>query len=298
MFLSFFIFVFKLFSLVSVPVMDEKLESHGYTPTKVISYTCLGSRVILAENRSGQAFALKTSAKNVSDKGYQETQRYLENEANILSSLDHEHVVKLIESFHVDGSTVLVLEYMSGGTLGVFIRNSRKLQNDVAKKLANQLMDAITYLHTMNIAHCDIKCDNVLLDEQRNVKLADFGFAEDVRLASLKATVWKGSPSFASPEKLRGELTDLLAGDVWSLGVVVFHMVTGYLPFGNETLHNILDTLDKPLRWPRPVKVIDSTCRDFVELILQTKESNRPTIQQLGQHSWLLECRDLRSSTL
>ncbi|KAJ8030429.1 Testis-specific serine/threonine-protein kinase 2 [Holothuria leucospilota] len=270
-------------------MMNEQLISHGYTPTKVLSCTCLGSRVILAQNPSGQAFALKSSAKKVSDEQYQETQRYLENEAKILSSLDHEHVVKLIETFHVNGSIVLVLEYMCGGTLGLFIRNSKKLHTDVAKKLANQLTDAITYLHTMNIAHCDIKSDNVLLDEQRNVKLADFGFAEDVRMASLKAIVWKGSPSFSSPEKLRGEVTNLLTGDVWSLGVVVFHMVTGYLPFGNETLHSILDTIDKPLRWPRPMKVIDSTCRDFVELILRTKESNRPTIQQLGQHSWLLE---------
>ncbi|XP_071838873.1 testis-specific serine/threonine-protein kinase 3-like [Apostichopus japonicus] len=272
--------------------MDRSyLLERGYSPIETLRRRASGAQIVLARcQRSNREVVLKF--KRTGPLGNEVDQNditgSIQNEANILANLDHVNIIQFIDLFKVGKNPVMVMEHAMGGTLATLIRTNRKLRNDLATKLTNQLAKAIIFLHNHNIAHCDIKSENILLDGEKNVKLCDFGFAEDVRIHSDGEVVWKGSVAFSSPEGITRVSRDLMAGDVWSFGVVVFNMVTGYLPFGSQGVADILHRIGEPLRWPRPLKTVNDRCREFVEMVLERDVAKRQTMEQLKDHPWLL----------
>lgn len=270
--------------------MENKLFlDRGYLLIKPLYRSRFGVRVLLGRcQRSNREVALKFKEPNPLDENEKRDSDSVQIEADILADLDHANIIKFIDVFKVDQISVLVMEVAPGGTLAGLIRTNRKLHNEQAQSLTNQLADALTYLHGRNIAHCDVKSENILLDEYKNAKLGDFGFAENINNPSRAESTWKGSLSFASPEVIQGWSRDRMKGDVWSLGVVVFHMVTGYLPFGTLDAEDLLKRIAEPLRWPRPLTLVDARCRDFVGMALEQEENKRPTVGQMTSHNWLL----------
>lgn len=149
--------------------------------------------------------------------------------------LDHPHVVELKGVTRSDSYLILVLEYAAGGNLRKYFTARGRLSEGESRRLFQQLMLAVDYCHRMGVSSRDIKPDNVLLDANSNVKLADFGYSKDEDVQSLAKTRL-GTPEYTAPEifklpQAEGKNYDAKAADIWSCGVTLFEMVTGSLPF-------------------------------------------------------------------
>lgn len=153
--------------------------------------------------------------------------------------LNHPYVIELKAVFRTDGYLVLILEYASGGSLRKYLSSKGALPESEARSYFQQLMLAVDYCHRMGVSSRDIKPDNILLNGNKEVKLADFGLSKDENMQSL-ANTRLGTPAYTAPEIFRfqpvgssGERQkyDAKAVDVWSCGVTLFEMLCGGLPF-------------------------------------------------------------------
>jgi serine/threonine protein kinase len=143
---------------------------------------------------------------------------------------------------------ILVLEYIPGGDLFDRIIESRRLDEDVARKIFRQLFSAVMYCHDNMMVHRDLKLENLLLDENDNIKIIDFGF---VRTYSkdpyMTLKTYCGSLYYCAPEMIDGTPYPGPSSDIWSLGVILYVITNGYLPFKEKNiadLHKSLKTAD------------------------------------------------------
>lgn len=155
-------------------------------------------------------------------------------EAETLHQLNHPNVVKFIDSFEFEGQFMIVMEYLSGSSLKDLI-NKGSLSIDKSLQIALELCDALIRSHNLGIVHRDLKPENVLLTEDGKPKLADFGVArlsEGTRMTQAGSQI--GTPYYMAPEAWAGKPLDKQA-DIWSMGVLLFEMLTGKVPFTGDT---------------------------------------------------------------
>lgn len=132
---------------------------------------------------------------------------------------------------------VLFLQYCSGGELFEYLVARKQLNEWEAKKIFKQLVQVLGYVHSKGFAHRDIKPENILIDDQGNIKLIDFGLAANsqTKPSGLNMlSTWCGSPAYVAPELLKNELYYGPAVDVWSSGVVLYALLAGKLPFSDS----------------------------------------------------------------
>ena len=159
----------------------------------------------------------------------------------MLLKLRHNHVVKIFETIETVQHIIIVMEICAGGDLLNYVRKRRKLNEPVAKKIFKQILDGLCYIHSKNIAHRDIKLDNILLDGRGNVKIGDFGVSKQIS-SNLIMLEQCGTPAYIAPEILRNKGYGLNV-DLWSAGVVLYAMLYGTVPFKGasmEELHNLI----------------------------------------------------------
>lgn len=131
------------------------------------------------------------------------------------------------------------MEYAENGSLLDRIRRNSHLDEDQSRNFFLQICDGVGYCHEHGIVHRDIKCENLLLDKNMNIKLIDFGFSRKIQSNSLSDT-FCGSYSYASPEILTGEPYQPKLSDIWAIGVVLFSMVFGKLPYDDSSYAKLL----------------------------------------------------------
>ncbi|VDN11093.1 unnamed protein product [Dibothriocephalus latus] len=154
----------------------------------------------------------------------------LKREVQILQMLDHPNIVRLLEIIENDEVICLVQEYANGGEIFDYLVAHGKMREREARAKFRQLVSAIHYCHSKNIVHRDLKAENILLDSNLNVKVADFGLANTFR-PDEKLSTFCGSPPYAAPELFLGIRYYGPGVDIWSLGVILFTLVVGHLPF-------------------------------------------------------------------
>ncbi|KAJ6470590.1 kinase-like domain-containing protein [Mycena vitilis] len=157
-------------------------------------------------------------------------------EIEILDMLKHPNIVRLYDVFETDKFFGIILEYASGGELFDHILAHRFLKERDAVRLFAQLVSGVWYMHQKNIVHRDLKLENLLLDRNRNLIITDFGFANrfDHDKNDLMKTMC-GSPCYAAPELVNSDGMYVgTAADIWSCGVILYAMLSGYLPFDDD----------------------------------------------------------------
>lgn len=184
------------------------------------------------------------------------TQRF-QQEAHIIARLEHPHILPVFDYGESEGVTYLVMRYLDAGTLRDKMENGRPLPLDEIDRLFTQLADALGYAHSFGIVHRDLKPSNALIDAQGNLFLTDFGIAKMLESASPRLTqtdAIMGTPAYISPEQAQAAKVDQRS-DIYSLGIILYEMVTGRVPFIAETpLAVILKHVSDPLPPPSTLK--------------------------------------------
>lgn len=126
---------------------------------------------------------------------------------------------------------MLVMEYAAGGELLKVVQSKRRLDEIEACRVFQQIVDGVEYCHRERIIHRDLKLENILLDDQGNVKIADFGLSNTIKFGRKTLGTNCGTPAYTCPEQIIGGRYVGSTADIWSLGVILFAMLCGYLPF-------------------------------------------------------------------
>src|SRR5688500_6826250 len=176
-----------------------------------------------------------------------------QQEARIIAKLEHPHILPVFDYGESDGIAYLVMRYLEAGTLKEKMEAGRPLPLNEIDRIFNQLTDALSYAHSHGIVHRDLKPANALIDSYGNILLTDFGIAKLLESASPRLTqtdAIMGTPAYISPEQAQGQPVDQRS-DIYSLGIILYELVTGQVPFEAEThLAIILKHICVPMPLP------------------------------------------------
>ena len=158
------------------------------------------------------------------------------NEASVLAKLNHPNIVSIFDFIEQDGQYFIVMEYVQGMTLDKLIDGSKGLDSETALNIFTQALDGFSYAHKRSIVHRDIKPSNMILNDDSTLKILDFGIAKLLMSNSnlTRTGTRMGSISYMSPEQVMGRELDLKT-DIYSLGVTLYEMLSGKLPFDSNT---------------------------------------------------------------
>lgn len=208
----------------------------------------------------------------------------IEREIVVLKLIEHENIVNLYDIWENRGEIYLIMEYVEGGELFQYVSKYGRLPEQEAVRLFRQIIASLSYCHRFNVCHRDLKPENLLLDKDRNIKLADFGMAAlqpEGRWLSTSC----GSPHYAAPEIIHGQPYRGTQVDIWSCGIILYAMISGTLPFDGGDLGRTLRAIKKgTYRLPRS---ISPEAAQMIDRILQQDPEQRITLQEIWEHPLL-----------
>ncbi|XP_071484409.1 serine/threonine-protein kinase SIK1-like [Diadema antillarum] len=208
-------------------------------------------------------------------------------EVQIMKMLSHPNVIKLYQVMETKSMLYLVTEYANNGEMFDYLDTHGRMTEKEAKKKFRQILSAVEYCHKRHVVHRDLKAENLLLDSSMNIKIADFGFSNFFTPGRQLAT-WCGSPPYAAPEVFEGQEYDGPQLDIWSLGVVLYVLVCGALPFDANTLPQLKErVLAGKFRIPY---FMSQECEHLIRHMLVINPAKRLTIEQIKSHQWLADC--------
>ncbi|KAM9335455.1 serine/threonine-protein kinase MARK2 isoform 3-T3 [Symphorus nematophorus] len=206
-------------------------------------------------------------------------------EVRIMKMLNHPNIVKLFEVIETEKTLYLVMEYASGGEVFDYLVAHGRMKEKEARAKFRQIVSAVQYCHQKCIVHRDLKAENLLLDADMNIKIADFGFSNEFTLGN-KLDTFCGSPPYAAPELFQGKKYDGPEVDVWSLGVILYTLVSGSLPFDGQ---NLKELRERVLRGKYRIPFYMSTdCENLLKKFLILNPSKRGSLeQQIMRDRWM-----------
>ncbi|KRY74358.1 MAP/microtubule affinity-regulating kinase 3 [Trichinella pseudospiralis] len=197
-------------------------------------------------------------------------------EVRIMKMLNHPNIVKLYQVIETEYTLYLVMEYASGGEVFDYLVAHGRMKEKEARAKFRQIVSAVQYLHQKNIIHRDLKAENLLLGNDMNIKIADFGFSNEFSLGN-KLDTFCGSPPYAAPELFQGKKYDGPEVDVWSLGVILYTLVSGSLPFDGQ---NLKELRERVLRGKYRIPFYMSTdCENLLKKFLVLTPVRRASLE-------------------
>uniref|UniRef100_A0A672SW32 non-specific serine/threonine protein kinase n=1 Tax=Sinocyclocheilus grahami TaxID=75366 RepID=A0A672SW32_SINGR len=220
-----------------------------------------------------------------------EVSRYIFNvtytlfrEVRIMKVLNHPNIVKLFEVIETEKTLYLIMEYASGGEVFDYLVAHGRMKEKEARAKFRQIVSAVQYCHQKRIVHRDLKAENLLLDADMNIKIADFGFSNEFTIGS-KLDTFCGSPPYAAPELFQGKKYDGPEVDVWSLGVILYTLVSGSLPFDGQ---NLKELRERVLRGKYRIPFYMSTdCENLLKKLLVLNPGKRGSLEQIMKDRWM-----------
>ncbi|KAM9424932.1 serine/threonine-protein kinase MARK2 isoform 2-T2 [Pholidichthys leucotaenia] len=205
-------------------------------------------------------------------------------EVRIMKMLNHPNIVKLFEVIETEKTLYLVMEYASGGEVFDYLVAHGRMKEKEARAKFRQIVSAVQYCHQKCIVHRDLKAENLLLDADMNIKIADFGFSNEFTMGN-KLDTFCGSPPYAAPELFQGKKYDGPEVDVWSLGVILYTLVSGSLPFDGQ---NLKELRERVLRGKYRIPFYMSTdCENLLKKFLILNPLKRGSLEQIMRDRWM-----------
>ena len=209
-------------------------------------------------------------------------------EINAMKDLRHQHICQLMQVIETDEKIFMILEYCPGGELFDYIVAKDRLSESEARFFFRQIISALAYIHSKGYAHRDLKPENLLLDDNQCLKLIDFGLCAKPKggMENLLSTCC-GSPAYAAPELIAGKSYLGAEADLWSMGVLLYALLCGYLPFDDDNI-NVLYKKIQSGKYEVP-SWLSSDSLNLLSELLQVDPKRRLTMQQLIYHAWVMK---------
>lgn len=267
------------------------LTERGYYLGQKIGEGCYSEVMLVERTKDSRTFAAKIIKTNTISKDY--LHKFLTRELKAAVRIDHEYCIGVHEIIQTGDLIFLIMDYAERGDLLDYVKTNGPLQEFEAKRYFQQLSEAVQYLHEEEIAHRDLKCENILIHRNRKIAVSDFGFARsmtDVGQGSHSlSSTFCGSAAYASPELLQGFPYNPKANDVWSLGCILFIMVCGTMPFDDGNITKMVHTqLSGNIKFPTSVaSKVRPMCKHLIRQMLEGDPEKRLSISQVLCSAWL-----------
>ena len=204
-------------------------------------------------------------------------------EIHILRIFSHGNIIRLYEVIDEVENIFCVMEFVENGELFDYIVSKGKLDEKTTRIMFQQIISGIEYCHFHGVVHRDLKPENILLDENNKIKIVDFGLSAKLNDGNFLKTSC-GSPNYAAPEVISGNLYGGTEVDVWSCGVILYALLCGSLPFDDENIRNLFKKIKNGI-YTIP-NFVSPGARDIISKMLVVDPLKRITIQQIMQHPW------------
>jgi aurora kinase A len=267
----------NVFDFDSIKPESKKWSMEDFDVQNLLGQGGFGHVKLAQEKKTKFFLALKTiSMKN---------RRFIEREIANQQQLRHKNVLRLYSSFQLESEAVLMLEYCKRGSLQNVLDEWGTLSLEDAKRILLQIVDALSYCHSKGLIHRDIKPENILLGDDGNVKLADFGLSiceksDRPKLHSQDT----GTIYYMAPEMIGNKPYNKTV-DIWSLGNVLYELLVGRPPFYEKNKSKMLTRIkNRDVKFPSVVK---ADAQDLILKFLAVKPEHRITLEEVKNHSWL-----------
>lgn len=269
------------------------LHKLGYKIGKTIG-TGTYSKVRLVEMHTNPELklAVKIISRKLAAKDF--VGKFLPREIQILQKIRHPYIVKVHRIIEIGNEIYIFMDLAETDMLSYIQSKTAVLPPDESRRYFSQIVSAVQYLHQRNICHRDLKCENILLFPKQVAKLSDFGFAKELLQPGIPTNLcmsktFCGSPAYAAPEIISGTPYDPRFCDVWSLGCILFILLTGNMPFNDGNLRKMLQNQQsKAIKFPQD---LDSNggqlAKHLLNQMLEPQVAQRISIENILKHPWM-----------
>ncbi|KAJ7365715.1 hypothetical protein OS493_002431 [Desmophyllum pertusum] len=265
------------------------LRSHGYEIGDQIGQGTYADVKKAYSINNKKEVAIKIVNKRESGTG--KNDRFLKREIEILKWLNHKNVIRVYDLIDGAHKFFIVMELAPKGDLLSLLQQCCKLGEDEAKVMFKSIVDGVLHCHRKGVTHRDLKLENILLSDDHQPIVTDFGFARYIgKIESQRARsrTFCGSYAYVAPEILQGIPYDGMASDVWSLGVVLYTMVCGRFPFDDSDPKQLLkETTSGKLEYPITAFCLSVQIKDLISKMLTANVRERITLNEAFDHPWL-----------
>jgi serine/threonine protein kinase len=264
------------------PAALPRPSLNGYDIVSTLGAGSFGKVCRVIRRKDGALFAMKIVLK--SNLGNESDWARFQREIDVMHGINHPNVVRLYDFFEKDDSFHLVMDLCNDGELTNYIIKNDKLAEPTAAVIFSQIVSAIAACHAHGVAHRDLKPENILIAKFPTIKVADFGLCGFHSTGQLMST-FCGSPAYAAPECLRRQDYDGTKSDLWSLGVVLYVMVTGCHPWDLTNYGAMIRQITSA-----DFKVpgfVSPSCRELIRGLVQVDPDSRTPLDQIPKHPWL-----------
>ena len=209
----------------------------------------------------------------------------ISREIEIMRRLSHKNIIQLYQVMESDSFMYIITEYAAKGEIFDWLVTNKRMSEKRAAETFSQILNAVNYCHKNNVVHRDLKAENLLLDHEDNIKLADFGFSNYYK-EGVSLDTWCGSPPYAAPELFEGRQYEGPGADIWSLGVILYVLVSGSLPFDGQTLQDLRSRIVS-CQYRIPF-YLSRDCESLIRGLLVVEPSKRLSLSFIARHRWLV----------
>lgn len=272
--------------------INVPISFHGYKIQKIIGFGSTSINALVIEESTGEYYSAKIISKADIEK---KNETYsVQKEIGVMLEVDHPNIVKVIKSIDLknqfnESFIVVIMEYCKNGDLLSFISEHDFDSEYQKQKIMKGFLEAIKYLHSRGISHGDIKPDNILLDEDFNPKLTDFGFCRTTLIAGDESK--KGTIYYAPPELFVHGDFDTLKADIWSIGITLYSLSEKQFPYKSGNTKFVVNEI-------KSGKLtlgdnIPNDLRKIVENCTRIQPEDRPSIEELMENKYFFTNKQL-----
>lgn len=267
------------------------IETHGYTLGRTIGTGTYAVVKYATSERHQESVAIKIVSKFQATPDF--LTKFLPREIEVVKGLRHPNLIRFLQAVETTHRVYIVMEYAENGSLLQVIRRETFIEEEPRAKLwFSQLREAIWYCHNEGVVHRDIKCENILFDNNYNLKVSDFGFARGHMKPQsngrpVLSETYCGSYAYASPEILKGIPYEPQMSDAWSMGVVLYAMVFGGLPFDDSNYSKLIKQVQSKVKFPSD-PVVSEQCKSLIARLLSPLKY-RLKVSQIAGQPWMLK---------
>ncbi|XP_071038582.1 testis-specific serine/threonine-protein kinase 2-like [Parasteatoda tepidariorum] len=220
-------------------------------------------------------------------------EKFLGRELDIWPRLRHRHIIQVDRMFQIQERIYVFMELAAGGSVIEFVQRHGAIEEDMAKMWSRNMCQGLRYCHKKGVAHRDLKCDNLLLDKNLQVKIGDFGFCcKSVNSATrlpIYSTTYCGSSSYVAPEVIEGQPYDPISADIWSAGICIFVILNNAMPFDDSNIRQMHDD-QVTKNWSYTSKCknkLSQSAKRLISRMLEPLPSERPSMDEILSCTWM-----------